>query len=227
MVNLGKTINSALSGTAWAGAATSTVLVPINTNWNRYTVVAPVPATATELAVAICWTPVGASPSSDYFEFTGAQLTPNNALTTIAGTAGAALNPNDTRAKSFYRRPQMEETNLQLAFYWRQNEAASSTTIYGMCQGLASTTASNCLMTFPVPMFKVPTLAYTAGTIQATSNTAGAASAVSALAINATLGATVYQANLTATNTSAATIMGFLEAGNSTGGGKIAFSARF
>ncbi len=57
MVNLGKTINSALSGTAWAGAATSTVLVPINTNWNRYTVVAPVPATATELAVAICWTP--------------------------------------------------------------------------------------------------------------------------------------------------------------------------
>jgi hypothetical protein len=227
MANLAKTVNSALSGTAWAGAVTSTVLVPINTAWARYGAVFPVPATATELAVVLCWTPVGASPSSDYFEFTGAQLTPNSALKALAGSAGAALAPNDPRAKSFARRLQSEETNLQLSFYWRQNEAASSTTIYGMCQGLASTTASNCLMTFPVPMFKIPTLAYTAGTIQATSNTAGAASGVSALAINATLGATVYQANLTATTTSAATIMGFLEAGNSTGGGKIAFSARF
>ena len=226
-VNLGKTVNSALAGTAWAGAATSTVLVPISASWNRYSVVAPIPATATELAVAICWTPVGASPSSDYFEFTGAQLVPNNALTTVAGTAGAALNVNDPRAKTFLRRPQMLETNLQLAFYWRQTETASATSIYGVCQGLASTTAANCLINFPVPMFKIPTFAYTAGTIQATVNTAGAAAAVTSMVINATLGATTYTANMTATVTSAATITGFLEAGNSTGGGKLAFSARF
>jgi hypothetical protein len=227
MVNLGKTINSALTGTAWAGAATSTVPVPISTVWGRYTAVAPIPATATELAVALCWTPVGASPSSDYFEFTGAQLTPNSSLASVAGTAGAALAVNDTRAKSFARRPQAQETNLQLAYYWRQNEPASSNQIYGVCQGLASTTAANCLMTFPVPMVKIPTFAFTAGTLQATANTAGAAAAVTGLVINTTVGASTYQANLTATVTSAATITGFLEAGNSTGGGKLAFSARF
>ena len=91
----------------------------------------------------------------------------------------------------------------------------------------ASTTAANCLINFPVPMFKIPTFAYTAGTIQATVNTAGAAAAVTGMVINATLGATTYTANMTATVTSAATITGFLEAGNSTGGGKLAFSARF
>lgn len=227
MANLAKTINSALSGTAWAGAVANSVNIPISTVWARYSAAFPVASTATELGVALCWTPVGASPSSDYFEFTGAQLVPNSALASVAGTTGGALAVNDPRAKSFVRRPISLENNLQYSFYWRQNEAASSLVPYGTCQGgAAATTAANCTMAFPVPMFKVPTLAYTAGTISATVGTAGAPNAVSALVIQSG-GASTTSALLTATVTSVATITGFLEGGNSTGGGKIAFSARF
>ena len=227
MANLAKTINSALSGTAWTGAATLTVPVPITTSWGRYTVAAPIPTTATEIGIALCWTPVGASPSSDYFEFTGAQLVRNNSLTGAAGTAGAALNVNDPRAKAYARAIDQDEYKREYAFYWRQNEAASSLNVYGQCQGgAAATTAANCMMTFPVPMYKAPTIAFTAGTISATVGTAGAANTVSGLTIQ-TNGASQFSALLTATVTSVATITGFLEAGNSTGGGKIAFSARF
>jgi hypothetical protein len=221
MANLAKTINSALSGTAWAGAVTLTVPVTISTVWTRYTAAFPVAATATELGVAFCWTPVGTSPSSDYWEFTGAQLTPNSALATVAGAAGAALNPNDTRAKSFYRRPQMTEANLQYAFYWRQNESTDN--IYGVCQETGST-AANCFMTFPVPMFKVPTISYTAGGISATLGTSQAAEAVTALAIPSS-GATIYGSQLTATGSSFTALTGFLVGTSTTG--KVAFSARF
>ena len=229
-VNFGKTVNSALTGTAWAGSVVNSVNVPISTTWGRYGVAFPVAATTTEMGVAWCWTPVGASPSSDYFEFTGAQMTPNSALASVAGTTGGALALNDRRAKSFLRRPIAEEQNLQYSFYWRQNEPASGAGVagvYGTCQGTSTSTVANCFMQFPVPMFKIPTLAYTAGTIAATVGTAAAAEAVSALSI-ATNGATTFGANMTATSSSVSSgAFGYLESGNSTGGGKIAFSARF
>ena len=229
-VNFGKTVNSALAGTAWAGATTETATVPISTTWARYLSAFPVATTTTEMGVALCWTPVGASPSSDYFEFTGAQLTPNSALASVAGTAGSYIGANDQRAKSFLRRPVALENMLQYQFYWKQTEPASGAGVagvYGWCQGTSTSTIANCYMQFPVPMFKIPTLAYTAGTISATVGSAAAAEAVSGLVI-ATNGGTLFGANLTATSSSVSSgAFGFLQSGNSTGGGKIAFSARF
>ena len=222
MANLAKTINSALSGTAWAGAVVNSVSVPITTNWQRYTAAFPIATSATEAAVALCWTPVGASPSSDYFEFTGAQVTPNTALTALAGSAGAYIGANDARAKAFLRRIYSEEYALQLSFYYRQNESTAN--VYGVCQETASTTA-NCFMTFPVPMFKTPTLAFTAGGISATLGTSQAAVAVTGLTIPSN-GATAYGSQLAATAASGFTALtGFLEGTTTTG--KIAFSARF
>jgi hypothetical protein len=159
-VNLGKTVNSALSGTAWAGAATSTVTMPISTTWTRYSAVFPVPSTATEMAVLICYTPVGASPSSDYFEFTGAQLVPNSALASVAGTAGAALNANDPRAKSFNRRLLVEEQKLEYSEYFRVNETATARPFLGQ---VLTTSTANIKIPFPTPMWKAPTPAYVAG----------------------------------------------------------------
>ena len=228
--NFAKTVNGALSGTAWAGAVVNSVNVPISTSFGRYSVAFPVASTTTEMGAAWCWTPVGASPSNDYFEFTGAQMTPNSALATVAGTTGGALSPNDRRAKSFLRRPIAVETALELSFYWRQNEPASGAGVagvYGTCQGTSTNTVANCFMQFPVAMFKVPTLSYTAGTIAMTATSTAAAEAVSGLVIP-TNGATLYGASLTATSSSVAEGgFGYLESGNSTGGGKIAFSARF
>ncbi len=140
----------------------------------------------------------------------------------MAGTSGAALSANDKRAKSFYRRPQPLETNLQLAFYWRQNESTAN--IYGVCQETSSTNAF-CFMTFPVPMFATPTLSFTAGGISATLGTSQAAVALTALAITAN-GATKTGAQLTATAASGFTALtGFMEGTTTTG--KVAFSARF
>ena len=221
MANLAKTINSALSGTAWAGAVVNSVNVPITASWARYTAAFPVAATTTELGVAFCWTPVGASPSNDYFEFTGAQSVPNNALATVAGTAGAALPVNDQRAKAFARRPATLENSLQYAFYYRQNESTGN--IYGVCQETSSTNAY-CFMTFPVPMFKVPTLSYTAGGIKATLGTSQAAEAVTGLAITSS-GATTFGSQLTATGSSFTALTGFLEGSTTTG--SVIFNARF
>lgn len=227
MANLAHTINSALGGSFWTGYSASPAAnasVTLTTGWNRFTVAVPIASTTTELGVALCWTPVGASPSNDYFEFTGAQLTRNSALTSVAGTTGAALNPNDVRAKAYSRQPYQVEVARQLQYYWRQTEAASDSSYYGTCQATGSTTA-NCIMQFPVRMFKAPTLSYTAGTIGATIGTSEAEEAISAFTLTK---ASLTNANMAATTSSAsAGITGFLQGGNSTGGGKIAFSARF
>jgi hypothetical protein len=134
----------------WTGQANAAnnLLVPITAGWGRYTVVAPIPATATEIAAIICWKPVGASPSNDYFEFTGAQLVVNPSLTTLAGTAGAVL-VNDTRAKSFARRAQGLETMLQQGYYARLNE--TNGVVIGLCQATGAT-AGTCSILLPVPM---------------------------------------------------------------------------
>jgi hypothetical protein len=227
--NLAHTINTALAGSNWTGAATLTVPVTISSTWNRYSAVFPIPAAATEIGVALCFTPVGGSPSSDYFEFTGAQLVPNAALTSVAGTTGAALSVNDKRAKSFNRRIAVDEAQFQYAFYQRTNEPASTNAgaaaIYAPCRA-TSTTAATCLFSFPLAFWKVPTLAYTAGTIAVTAGAANASEAVSAAAI-ASNGATVSTANVTLTSSSLSSgVNGFLQGGNSTGGGAIIFSAR-
>lgn len=222
MANLAHTINTALSGSNWTGKVVATVPVTISGAWNRYSVAVPIPANAAEIGVVFCWTPVGASPSSDYFEFTGAQLTRNSSLTALAGTAGAALNVNDGRAKAFHRDIYGTQQRLQLGFYWRQNESTAN--VYGVCQETGST-AATCFMTFPVPMFKAPTVAYTAGGISATLGTSQAAIAVTALAIPSN-GATVYGSKLSATAASGFTALtGFLEGTGTTGA--VAFSARF
>lgn len=219
--NFAKTVNSALAGTAWAGAVTESATVPITTVWQRYTAAFPVASTATELGIAICYTPVGASPSNDYFDMAGVQLVPTSALGSIAGTSGGFVGVNSTLAKSFLRRPQMVEQNLQYAFYWRQNESTAN--IFGVCQETSSTNAY-CYMQFPVPMYAVPTISYTAGGISATLGTSQAAEAVSGLAITAS-GATKTGAQLTATGSSFTALTGFLEGTTTTG--KVAFSARF
>ena len=220
--NMAKAINSGLSGTAWAGAVVNSVNVPISTAWARYSAAFPVATTTTELGVAFCWTPVGASPSNDYFEFTGAQSTPNSALASVASTAGGALNTNDRRAKSFARRPATEENNLQYAFYDRQNESTAN--IYGVCQETSTTTA-NCYIQFAVPMFKVPTVAFTAGGIKATLGTSQAAIAVTGLTIPSN-GATVFGSQVAITAASGFTALtGFLEGSTTTG--SVAFSARY
>jgi hypothetical protein len=140
----------------WTGqtSAASNLLVPINTAWNRYTIAAAIPSAATEVAAIICYTPVGTGTANDWFEFTGVQLTPNQALTPLVGTTGVVLSANDLRAKSFTRRLQQMETALQQRYFLSFTEPATGVTVG---QGvLTSTTTCNAIIPFPVTMRAAP-----------------------------------------------------------------------
>lgn len=155
-------------GAAWTGQVSTGVAVAMGASQaGRYTVAIPVPSTATEIAVALCFTPVGTAGAADYVAFSGIQLTRNSALTTLAGTAGIALSPNDTRAKAFARRLQQTETALQQRFFYRLAEPASGAAINGMCQAVGAT-SNICNVNLPVPMRSAtPTIAITtAGTFK-------------------------------------------------------------
>ncbi len=123
--------------TPWTGqvnlGGTGGFLIPITTAWGRYGVAVPIPATATEIGVSICYTPVGTGTATDWFEFAKAQLVVNPALTGLAGASGAAVNATGTAGgtaaapvKSFARRSQALETVLQERYYFQINEPAAS-----------------------------------------------------------------------------------------------------
>ena len=146
----------------WAGQVNTAVSVPITTVNTRYTVAIPAPSGTTEVAVALCFTPVGTAGANDYVALSGIQLVRNNALTSAAGTAGAVLNANEPRAKSFSRRAIELEALLQYRYFYRITE---STTVIGqraLC-AISTTSLAVCQIKFPVPMSKAPTMTYTAG----------------------------------------------------------------
>ena len=196
--------------TAWAGQVNASVLVPINTNWQRFTIVTPIPTTATEIAVAIGWTPVGTGTSTDGIKIAGCQLVRNSALTAVAGTTlgTATLLPvNDLRAKSFGRRQGGEEALLQQRYYWQINEPAAS---IGVGEGGAYETTTICgiMIKHPVTMRVAPTITIGGATESATTwaiiskSQTPVVLASTYLVQDATIGNSVDTTHLSATTTS-------------------------
>jgi len=181
------TVNAGGGGTpGFTGGVAIGVNVTISSTNNRYTVAIPVPAATTQVAVALCFTPVGTASTNDYIAFSGIQLTRNSALTAAAGTAGVALSPNDTRAKSFARRTQETESLAQYRYYYQVAEGATliprfvgHITTAGAGDGAGRLVFP---VVFPVPMRVAPTMAYTAGFAGFTTTAETTATACSALA---------------------------------------------
>ncbi len=176
--------------TAWAGQTNfGPFLVPITTTWSRYGVAVPIPLTATELGVSICYTPVGTGTSTDWFEFGKAQLVINPALTGLAGTAGAAVNATGVAGssaaapvKAFNRRPVALEQLLQQRYFYQLTETAAIVPI-ATC-AVSTTSLGNCFIAFPTTMRTTPTAgSYTAGW----GMTVGAQTSVVACTANATV----------------------------------------
>ena len=154
--------------TAWAGqvnlGGTNGFLIPITTAWARYGVAVPIPATATEIGVSICYTPVGTGTATDWFEFAKAQLVVNPALTGLAGTAGAVVNASGVAGssaaapvKSFARRSQALETLLQQRYTYSFKEIDTTTSVQSTGGIATATTTCEISFPFPVTMFKAPT----------------------------------------------------------------------
>jgi hypothetical protein len=195
---------------AWTGIATTgSAAQTINTSWNRYSVTATIPTTATEIAVATCFTPTVASSggSTDGFAIDGAQL-----------EQGAS-------ASTFEYRPYEVEYTKAQRYFVQYNEPAASvnTGIWGV-----ATASTNCLaaVTFPVPMRVAPTLTASTVTSGTTWQALAAGAAANASAIAVATASTVYNGNIAITTTG-------MTAGQSCGlqgkggGANVSFSADF
>jgi hypothetical protein len=127
-------------------ASTQTAAFTITSSWARYNATFQVGATVTEAAVALCWTPTtgGTAGATDGFRFTGVQL-----------EQGLTASPYEFQ-------PYGNEFATALRFFYKITESATAATTRGSCTNLTSS-ISNCVVTFPVPMFKVPTMTYATG----------------------------------------------------------------
>lgn len=172
----------------WTGQVNwaATIAAGVGSN-GRYTIAAPIPATATEIGVAICFTPVGTAGTNDYVALSGIQLTRNSALTSVvsanaSGTA-TALSPNDTRAKSFVRRAQAYETLLQYRYHWQTSDPAATVEIPSSCFVTAANTTVKCGVWLPVDMRTTAATTVSVSTsfgIVVTAGTAGTCSTLAA-----------------------------------------------
>ena len=199
MSKLAYTVNAGGGGaSAWTGAATLTAaLIPITTTPGRYAVVSNIPTTATEIGVALCFTPVGTASTNDYIAFAGIQLVRNSSLASDASaTAGTSLGYNcpgnsgqssAIQCTSFDRsRPQGLESLLQYRYFYSIAEGAA-TLPRAMCVN-HTVTETSCLVSFPAIMRTTPTASLTAGFSAITTTAGGTLGACSSLALDTGLG---------------------------------------
>ncbi len=221
---------SSLQAGTWTGQANATAAVislgGVSTV-GRYAAIGNVPATATEIAVQICWTPVGTAGTNDYVALNGLQLIATSANATYANTtvgysAAAATGPT---LAAFERRPLEIETGLQQRYYYALTETAAITPV-ATCAAV-DTTHTNCLVQFPVTMRTTPTATYANGFASPTTTSQATLGACTTLASAATVASTALNplnvlVNCTATTIPAAGVASFLYSNNGTGAIKLA-----
>lgn len=161
---------------SWTGQANATAaVIPLSAVSTAYRVaaVASIPSTATEIAVALCYTPVGTAGTTDALYFDNIELRKADALSNfVNATAGYVLSSNVMTASvngatqnatvpAFTLRPYEEEQRNQLAYYYQINESA---VIFPIANCAASSTSLLvCYLQFPVTMRTTPTMSYTNG----------------------------------------------------------------
>ena len=194
----GSAANQSTGG--WTGFANATATtVTLSTGFVRYSVVGAIPATANQVGVKICYTPVGTAGANDWFEFGNAQLAVNAA-------AVAATTPTDSNYSilAFDYRNALVETELQQAYYFQLTESAAITPI-ATCVSV-DTTHTNCLIPTQVTMRTTPTATYTAGFATPTTTSQATLGACSVLATAQTVASAVSNPNAVLVNCTATTI---------------------
>ncbi len=142
----------------WTGAANAVQInVPITATWTRYTVVAAIPATATQVGVKLCYTPVGTAGANDWLETTGLQLAVNDSLVAAVGTQLATV---AGQALSFEYRPTEVEFGLAERSFYRITETNGGAFGLGI---FASTNVPQITIPLPVTMRAVPAVTVAVG----------------------------------------------------------------
>lgn len=192
---------ASLQAGTWTGQANA-VSLPITTSTTatKYVVVGTVPATATEVAAQICWTPVGTAGTNDYVALAGLQLNRNRYLAPYVGTGGTTAT---IPASLFQRRTQAIETLLQERYAFAIAEANTVATVqaFGLALG-SSTSLCSATIPFPVTMRAAPTYANALSATTFTITSSSQAATVLATPFSATKGAnTVNSASINFTTT--------------------------
>jgi len=169
-------------------ASTLTTAFTITSSWARYSTSFQVPSTATEAAVALCWTPTvgGTAGTTDGFRFTGVQL------------------EQGTSASAFEFRSYGDELVTAERYFYAINEGTitAGTVMVGGGSAQGTTTTCTTAIPFPVTMIKAPT--YTNALTASTFKLVSASQTATALStpFSATLGAnTPYGASINFTTT--------------------------
>lgn len=212
--------------TAWTGQANATAAVislgGVSTA-GRYAAIANIPATATEIGVALCYTPVGTAGTNDYIAFGNIQLRRNTANAAFASaTVGYASTA--VPLASFERRPSFLEAQYQYRYFYKLTEGAAIQT-RAECFN-SDTTHAQCQIYTPVPMRIAPVFTgdggFTAGFATPTTTAGTTLGNCSALALSALVASTVASTNnfvvqCTATTVPAAGTTGFMYDNNGAG----------
>lgn len=210
--------------TAWTGQANAAAdVATISTVSGRFAAIGSIPVTATEIGVAICFTPVGTAGTNDYVALAGMQLVRNTSLASIASQTVASscgTGSGQISCTSFDRRQQGLETLLQERYFFKLTETAAIAPV-APCAAI-DTTHTNCLVQFPVPMRIAPTGTFANGFATPTSTTQATLGACTTLAAAATVTSTVNSTltalvNCTATTVPAAGVASFLYSNNGSG----------
>jgi hypothetical protein len=133
---------------AWTGIAfvVNQQVITVSTTAGRYSVTGTIPATATEVGVAICFTPTATGAgTTDGFAFTGAQL---------------EVAPSPT---AFEFVPFENELRTAQRYFWRITESATVISRRDSGCAVSTTSLAVCQINFPQVMRVAPTMTYTAG----------------------------------------------------------------
>jgi hypothetical protein len=171
-----------------------------------------VAATATEAAIALCWTPTtgGSAGTTDGFRFTGAQLEQGSA------------------ASAFEYTQYSHDLLIAQRYYYQINESSAIFPV-APCSAV-DTTHTNCIIKTPTTMRTAPSLSFANGFASPTTTSQATLGACTTLAAATTVTSTVggvdsFLVNCTATTIPAAGVASFLYSNN--GSGVIRASADF
>jgi hypothetical protein len=160
---------------AWTGIAASVnqQVVPITTTPTRYQVTGTIPATATEVAVALCFTPTATGAGvTDGFAYTGVQL-----------EVAPSASPYEFHDIAF-------DTLVAERYYYQITDNTTNTHAYALGQN-TTTSATIWFIQFPATMRTAPTAVASATTAFSMTATAGSPTACTGFAIVASATTTV------------------------------------
>jgi len=177
--DLAKGLNGGGGGSVgWTGQANATAAVIALggvSKLGRYAAVASIPAAATEVGVALCYTPVGTAGTTDALFFSGIQLVknPSNVGAVNVATGYSCDNSFNTQIQCvpFQRRAASLEASLQYAYYYQLSEVTGPSVVAN-CRA-HSVTVAECFVPTPVPMRAAATVTYASPGFATETTTAG------------------------------------------------------